>query len=64
MIAQRDGPFLNLARLNVEKYARDKTVNRHLFDYVFLHEGDVKTAQQVERGGGKDLSMNNFPNSF
>jgi tetratricopeptide repeat protein 8 len=47
MIAQRDGPFLNLARLNVDKYARDKTVNRHLFDYVFMHESDMKTAQQV-----------------
>jgi len=47
MIAQRDGPFLNLARLNVEKYAREKTINRHLFDYVFLHEADMKTAQQV-----------------
>lgn len=47
MIAQRDGPFLNLARLNVEKYAREKTINRYLFDYVFLHEADMKTAQQV-----------------
>jgi tetratricopeptide repeat protein 8 len=47
MIAQRDGPFLNLARLNVDKYARDKTVNRHLFDYVFMHEADMKMAQQA-----------------
>lgn len=47
MIAQRDGQFVNLARLNIEKYARDRTVNRNLFDYVFLHEADVKTAQRI-----------------
>jgi hypothetical protein len=51
MVAQRDavggGQFLNLARLNVEKYARDPAVNRHLFDYVFYHEADMKTAHQV-----------------
>lgn len=47
MIAQQEGPFVNLARLNVEKYAADPQVNRYLFEYVFLHEGDVKIAHQV-----------------
>lgn len=47
MVAQQEGPFLNLARLNVEKYATDFQVNRYLFEYVFLHEGDVKIAHQV-----------------
>ena len=48
MVAARDSAsFLNLARLNVEKYAQDSTVNRHLFEYVFYHEGDMKTAHQV-----------------
>ncbi|KAI6220994.1 hypothetical protein M3Y99_01569800 [Aphelenchoides fujianensis] len=39
--------FLNLSRLNVDKYAADLTVNRQLFEYVFLHEGDMKAAHQI-----------------
>lgn len=46
LLAQQD-QFLNLSRLNIDKYAADSTVNRHLFDYVFLHEGDIKSAHQV-----------------
>lgn len=47
--AQRDGTgqFLNLARLNVEKYARERSVSRQLFEYVFYHESDMKTAHQI-----------------
>lgn len=47
MIAQQDGPFVNLGRLNVNKYANDKTVNRYLFEYVFLHEANIKIAHQA-----------------
>ncbi|VDO73148.1 unnamed protein product [Heligmosomoides polygyrus] len=47
MASDPDGPFVNLARLNVEKYAADPLVNRQLFEYVFYHEGDIKMAHQV-----------------
>jgi tetratricopeptide repeat protein 8 len=47
MIANPDGPFINLARLNVEKYAADPLLNRVLFEYVFYHEGDIRVAHQV-----------------
>ncbi|VDK72744.1 unnamed protein product [Anisakis simplex] len=47
MVAQADGQFINLARLNVEKYARDPHINRLLFEYVFYHEGDMKIAHQI-----------------
>ncbi|CAJ0582335.1 unnamed protein product, partial [Mesorhabditis spiculigera] len=47
MTSQADGPFVNLARLNIEKYAKDPQVNRPLFEYVFHHEGDIKVAHQV-----------------
>ncbi|CAK5052616.1 unnamed protein product [Meloidogyne enterolobii] len=49
MLSKSENAFINLARLNVAKYARDKTVNRSLFDYVFLHEADMRTSQQVKR---------------
>ncbi|KHN85384.1 Tetratricopeptide repeat protein 8 [Toxocara canis] len=34
MVSQSDGPFINLARLNVEKYARDPNISRLLFEYI------------------------------
>lgn len=49
MVSQPDGPFVNLARLNVDKYAADPQVNRALFEYVFYHEGDMKVAHHVSR---------------
>ncbi|KAL3079588.1 hypothetical protein niasHS_005573 [Heterodera schachtii] len=47
MVAQKDGPFVNMARLNLEKYAREGNVNTHLFNYVFLHEADARSALQI-----------------
>ncbi|EYB88899.1 hypothetical protein Y032_0240g3360 [Ancylostoma ceylanicum] len=47
MAASAEGPFVNLARLNVDKYAADPHVNRQLFEYVFYHEADIKTAHQI-----------------
>lgn len=46
MIAQQD-EFLNLSRINIAKYASESEVNRYFFDYVFLHESDIKTAHTV-----------------
>lgn len=47
MISEPNGPFVNLSRLNVDKYATDPQVNRNLFEYIFYHEGDMKIAHQV-----------------
>ncbi|CAB3397472.1 unnamed protein product [Caenorhabditis bovis] len=47
MAAGADGEFVNLARLNIEKYASDKQVNRQLFEYVFYFVGDIKVAHQI-----------------
>ncbi|KAI1712204.1 tetratricopeptide repeat protein 8 [Ditylenchus destructor] len=61
MMAQAEGlPFLNLARLNVEKYAADKTVARYLFEYVFLHETDMKTAHQIAAAATKSAEFNDW----
>lgn len=53
MVAQQDGPFVNLGRLNVDKYATDPQVNRYLFEYVFMHEGDVRLAHQIAAAATK-----------
>uniref|UniRef100_A0A1I7X524 TPR_REGION domain-containing protein n=1 Tax=Heterorhabditis bacteriophora TaxID=37862 RepID=A0A1I7X524_HETBA len=47
MTSHPSGPFVNLSRLNIEKYAADYQVNRQLFEYAFYYEGDIKTAHQI-----------------
>ncbi|KJH48231.1 tetratricopeptide repeat protein [Dictyocaulus viviparus] len=47
MASNSDGSFVNLSRLNVDKYASDPMVNRQLFEYVFYYEADMKIAHQI-----------------
>uniref|UniRef100_A0A0N5ARG1 TPR_REGION domain-containing protein n=1 Tax=Syphacia muris TaxID=451379 RepID=A0A0N5ARG1_9BILA len=47
MVTQPGGPFVNLSRLNVAKYAVDPYLNKVLFNYVFCCEGDMKIAYQI-----------------
>lgn len=44
MMSQRDGPFINLARLNVGKYAGKPNVAKALFEYIFYHENSIREA--------------------
>ena len=37
-----DGPFINLARLNLPKYASRPNLAKSLFEYIFHHENDVR----------------------
>ncbi|TKR64481.1 hypothetical protein L596_025004 [Steinernema carpocapsae] len=60
MASQPDGPFVNLARLNIEKYAGDPNLNRQLFEYVFYHVGDIKVAHQIAATATKTAEFNNW----
>ncbi|TMS39129.1 hypothetical protein L596_005702 [Steinernema carpocapsae] len=60
MVTQPDGPFVNLARLNIEKYASDPNLNRQLFEYVFYQEGDMKVAHQIAATATKTAEFNNW----
>lgn len=44
MMSQRDGPFINLARLNVGKYASRPNVAKALFEYIYYHENSIREA--------------------
>ncbi|XP_036706903.1 tetratricopeptide repeat protein 8-like isoform X1 [Balaenoptera musculus] len=44
MLTSPDGPFINLSRLNLRKYAQKPKLAKALFEYIFHHENDVKTA--------------------
>uniref|UniRef100_A0A6I8MY57 Tetratricopeptide repeat domain 8 n=1 Tax=Ornithorhynchus anatinus TaxID=9258 RepID=A0A6I8MY57_ORNAN len=44
MLTHPDGPFINLSRLNLAKYAQKPKLAKALFEYIFHHENDVKNA--------------------
>ncbi|XP_073989064.1 tetratricopeptide repeat protein 8 isoform X1 [Rhodnius prolixus] len=44
MMTQPDGPFIQVSRLNIIKYAAIEGVAKPLFLYIFYHENDVKNA--------------------
>lgn len=42
MLPSGEGPFINLARLNVAKYASQPNIAKALFEYIYYHENDVR----------------------
>lgn len=44
ILSSPDGPFINLSHLNVPKYASQPTLARVLFNYMYYHENDARTA--------------------
>ena len=42
MLSQADGPFINLGRINMSKYAARPNLAKALFEYIFHHENDVR----------------------
>ncbi len=57
-LSLQDGPFINLARLNVGKYSQRPNVAKALFEYLFYHENSVREAldlaAQVIKGRSQD----------
>ncbi|VDM64462.1 unnamed protein product [Angiostrongylus costaricensis] len=60
MASNPGGPFVMLERLNIDKYGADPMVNRQLFEYVFYHEGDMKTAHQIAAIASKAASYDDW----
>ncbi|KAG5894234.1 hypothetical protein JTB14_002283 [Gonioctena quinquepunctata] len=42
MLSQKDGPFIQVSRLNLSKYAKNSCLSKPLFEYLYYHEGDIK----------------------
>ncbi|XP_075245624.1 tetratricopeptide repeat protein 8-like [Convolutriloba macropyga] len=47
MISSPDGPFINIARLNFNKYGADPKLAKILFQYIYYQENDVKNATEL-----------------
>ena len=42
MLSKSEGPFINLAQLNLSKYAACNNLSKALFEYIFHHENDIR----------------------
>ncbi|VDD90565.1 unnamed protein product [Enterobius vermicularis] len=60
MVTQPNGPFINLSRLNVAKYAVDPLLNKLLFSFVFCCEGDIKIAHQIASTAAKTVEARDW----
>jgi len=47
MLSTPDGPFINLARLDMSKYAAKPTLAKALFEYIFHHENDIRNVRRM-----------------
>nr|XP_039250365.1 tetratricopeptide repeat protein 8-like [Styela clava]XP_039250373.1 tetratricopeptide repeat protein 8-like [Styela clava]XP_039250382.1 tetratricopeptide repeat protein 8-like [Styela clava]XP_039255326.1 tetratricopeptide repeat protein 8-like [Styela clava]XP_039255327.1 tetratricopeptide repeat protein 8-like [Styela clava] len=47
MLSNKDGPFINMSRLNLNKYAGRDNLSKALFEYIFHHENDVRNALEL-----------------
>ena len=43
MLSTPDGPFIQVGRLNLPKYAQNQALARSLFEHLFHHANDVRT---------------------
>lgn len=42
MLTEPGGPFIQLSRLNVAKYASQQSIAKPLFEYIYYHEHDAR----------------------
>ncbi len=56
----QDGPFINLARLNVGKYSQRPNVAKALFEYLFYHENSVREALDLAAQVKGDRKTDHF----
>lgn len=42
MLTEPGGPFIQLSRLNIAKYANQPSIAKPLFEYIYYHEHDAR----------------------
>nr|CAD7455464.1 unnamed protein product [Timema tahoe] len=47
MLSEPDGPFIQLSRINLSKYATQPSIAKPLFEYIFYHENDIRHAMEL-----------------
>ncbi|CAG5100441.1 Similar to Ttc8: Tetratricopeptide repeat protein 8 (Mus musculus) [Cotesia congregata] len=59
MLSEPNGPFIQISRLNISKYASKSGIAKPLFEYIFYHEHDARNAldlavQAIQASNFKD----------
>lgn len=57
MLSEPGGPFIQLSRLNISKHAKDTTVAKPLFEYIYYHEREPTIALDLA------VNANNYKES-
>ncbi|XP_074595169.1 tetratricopeptide repeat protein 8 [Brevipalpus obovatus] len=60
MVSQSDGPFLNMSRLNISKYAGKQIIAKPLFDYLIYSENNVRHALELSSKAIQHTSGNDW----
>lgn len=60
MLSQQDGPFINLARLNLAKYALIPTLAKPLFEYIMYHENNIRIALDLAAKSSEACQFNDW----
>lgn len=47
MLSKKDGPFIEVSRINVGKYAREPSISKPLFEYLLTCGSDVRAAMEL-----------------
>lgn len=47
MLTEPGGPFIQLSRLNISKYANQPSIAKSLFEYIYYHEHDIRYVSKV-----------------
>lgn len=47
MLTEPNGPFIDVAKLNLARYATRPALARALFEYLFHHENDVRSVSDA-----------------
>lgn len=55
-----DGPFINLRRLNISKYATDPCLSRPLFEYIVYFENEMRLGLEVASQATKDCEYKDW----
>lgn len=42
MLTEPGGPFIQLSRLNISKYANQPNIAKSLFEYIYYYEHDIR----------------------
>jgi hypothetical protein len=52
--------FINLARLDFQKYAKAPNLSKPLFEYIFYHENDMRNALQLAAAATEEAQFKDW----